>query len=319
MQKKNKKRIIHTVLWWSLLALTLVYTTRDARAQAGCPEDLIRAEILSDNGEYEKAILLIEPCVETGKMTHDQKVKAYDLLLRLYLATNSPNDTEAALRERMNLTPCYQPDSVVHPPSIVDLARSISEESLGIFSETAPGCLLPDVHTFIGTFSGGGASFIEFVADSLERNEGAISMKSTLSVRASAGGYAGWFIGWGNADLVANESYTRDMTDYAEGSLVFSAKSRINLEVGIRSGNVSPGRETSKVLLKGYPSFAPDNKWHQVCIPLSVLEGRGSKADLSRIKVLFVVASNTPSGGTEGRSQSFWIDDVRWEKSLNCD
>lgn len=183
--------------------------------------------------------------------------------------------------------------------------------SLGIFSETGS-TLEPDVNSFIGTFSGNGGD-IELVTESNEKKEGSISLKATLSVNASSGGFAGWFVSWGNEDLADDNSYTRSMSSYGGGSIIFWVKSTINLEVGVRSGNVDPGDETSKVLLSDFQSFAPDNTWRRVCIPISLFEGTAPKADLSQIKVFFVIASNTPSGGTGGVSQSFWIDDVRWE------
>jgi hypothetical protein len=183
--------------------------------------------------------------------------------------------------------------------------------SLGIFSETGS-TLQPDVNSFIGKFQGNGGQ-IELVTDANEKKEGSVSLKATLSVSASSGGYAGWFVSWGNLDLAEENSCTRNMSTYGGGSIVFWVKSTINLEVGVRSGNVQAGEESSKVLLSNFQSFAPDTTWRRVCIPLSLFQGAAPKADLSKIKVFFVIASNTPSGGTGGVLQSFWIDDVRWE------
>jgi hypothetical protein len=194
-------------------------------------------------------------------------------------------------------------------------STTMEDSSLGIFSETAPKGLEPDVDSFIGVFEGGDASFSELRTDEAEKKEGDLSMKATLAVDGS--GYAGWFVSWGNKDQLEDDTHTIDMSDFSGGSMAFWVKSPINLEVGIRSGNVDSGDEESKVLLSGFSTFAPDNTWREICIPLARFEGESPKADLSDIKVLFVVASNRSTGGTAGRLQTFWIDDVRWNKA-NC-
>lgn len=195
--------------------------------------------------------------------------------------------------------------------------KVVSDLILGIYSETPSDRLRPDVDSFIGTFKGAGAIFNanDFIDDNTEVQEGGISKKSTMSVDGSKGQYAGWFVQWGNRE--SPDSETRDMSTFEGGNLSFWVKSSINLEVGIRSGNVQPpGTETSKVILSrnSYPPFEPDNEWHKISIPLSDFTGEAPKADLSQIKIFFVVSSNTPSGGTGGVPKTFWIDDVRWEK-----
>ena len=72
------------------------------------------------------------------------------------------------------------------------------------------------------------------------------------------------------------------------------------------------GTETSKVHLENFPPFARDNEWHLVCVPLDNFEGGSPKADLTKIKILFVISSNVPTGGTGGVQQVFYVDDVRW-------
>jgi hypothetical protein len=180
---------------------------------------------------------------------------------------------------------------------------------LGVLSESG-NALRPDVDTFLGTFAGGGGVVAEIERDTETRVEGDESLRTT--VRTSGDGFAGWFVSWGDAGLVADQSYTRDLSAYASGSLRFWLKSSTPLEAGIRSGNVTAGRETSKVILGEAYGFAPDDEWWRVCIPLTTLAGPHPRADLTRVKVLFVIASNAASGGTDGQSATFWVDDVRW-------
>ena len=187
--------------------------------------------------------------------------------------------------------------------------------SFGIFSETTPTRLVPDVDAFIGTFSGGGAVFNDFLADSTEKAEGLLSLKSTLSVEAARNQFAGWFISWGASEHVGNDSFTRDMLSFMEGRLLFWVKSPINLEVGIRTGNIRAGEEESKILLNDIASFAADNTWRQVCIPLVEFVSRDVRTDFSQVKVFFVISSSPATGGTGGTPRSFWVDDIRWEHS----
>lgn len=189
---------------------------------------------------------------------------------------------------------------------------------LGIYSETAPDILVPDIDSYIGTYTDDkGGSISEFIDDTNEKKEGGISKKATMSVDASQNQYAGWFVQ--NDIIGTSDSKTKNMSDFKGGKLTFWVKSPINLGIGIRSGNVQPGSETSKVMLNNYPPFQTDNEWHRICIPLSDFTGEKPKADLSQIKIFFNVFANTPSGGTGGEPKTFWIDDVRWEIRYNTE
>jgi len=199
-----------------------------------------------------------------------------------------------------------------------DASSRKADYILGVYSEFAPEVLIfspaPNANAFIGNYSGAGGRIIEFPDDPTTKCEGGISKKTTLSVNVSLNQFAGWFVQWGKAG--SPDSETRDMSKYLGGKLSFCIKSSVNdLEIGIRSGNIQPpGTENSKVYLSSHPSFKPDNEWHKVSIPLADFIQREPRTDLSKMKILFNVASNVPSGGTGGVPQTFWIDDVRWEK-----
>lgn len=186
------------------------------------------------------------------------------------------------------------------------------DQELGIYSETASQRLTPDVDSYIGTIQGGGGTWSNFVDDNNEKIDGGISKRMTVSVDGSQGQWAGWLVQWGVNGSPETES--KDMSAFEGGTLTFWVKTTVNLEIGIRSSNVSPGTETSKVYLSNYPPFTPNGTWQKVSIPLSNFTGSPPKADLSKIKIFFVVASNTLSGGTGGNPATFWVDDIRWEK-----
>jgi hypothetical protein len=192
------------------------------------------------------------------------------------------------------------------------------DKILGIYNENTSNRLRSGIDSFIGTYTGPDSNcgtIDEFIDDNNVIKEGGISKKTSLTVDGSKNQWAGWFVQWGIKGT--SDSKTIDMSDYEGGNLTFWVKSPIKLEIGIRSGNVPFGTETSTVILSSdnYPPFKTDNNWYNISIPLSNFTGKAPKADLNQIKILFNVASNTLSGGTEGVQKTFWIDDIRWEKT----
>ena len=187
-------------------------------------------------------------------------------------------------------------------------------EDFGIYSESTQIGVNLDVDSFLGTDFGGGGRFIPttdsgFVDDINEKMEGDISKRSTINV-ASSGQWAIWFVQQG---LTSSNNETRDMSKYSGGTITFWVKAQPQVQdllVGIRSGNVLAGNER-KVLLSRY-GFSANNQWSKVSVLLDDLEGTSPKADLSKIKVFFVVGSGSDdTRGTNGDA-TFWIDDVRW-------
>jgi len=184
-------------------------------------------------------------------------------------------------------------------------------DELGVFTEAdINDKLTPDVDAAIGVFSGGGGLISEFVGDADEKRDG-VSMRTTVTVSGIQ--WAGWFI---QAGTFQQGNVTKNMSFAEGGALQFWVKTPINLEVGIRSNDVTAGLERSKVLLSTYGVLLND-VWQEVRIPIGDLVGTSAnrRADLKQMKVLFVVASNLVSGGTGGRPVIFWIDDVRWRSS----
>ena len=186
--------------------------------------------------------------------------------------------------------------------------KSMSE-SIGIYSETTP-VLRPDVDTYFGIFSGLGAIVTEFRDDSSTWKDGTVSLRTTA--RSSGNGFAGLFVAWGDNMHYADNNFTRDMSKYAGGSIRFWTRTPVDLEIGIRSGNVTAGAEASKTLLSRL-GVVPAMSWQWVCIPLAPLTGASPLADLGHTKIFFVASVNQTSGGTGGLPVTFWFDDVRWD------
>jgi hypothetical protein len=196
---------------------------------------------------------------------------------------------------------------------LTDTLLSCTEEEcyvFGIYTETACYSVRFDVNAFLGIDRAKPNPNSEFIDDADERQEGLVSKRFTVNV-GPTNDWEIWFVQHG---LTSSNYETKDMSAFREGFLTFFVKSPIDLLVGIRSGNVQAGEETSKVCLSGFSSFDADNEWHKVSIPLSEFEGPSPKADLAQIKVFFVIGTTSElSGGTDG-DVTFWVDDVRWVK-----
>lgn len=164
---------------------------------------------------------------------------------------------------------------------------------------------------YIGLFHGP-YDTIGIVIDSGNAAEGIWSLRAEFYIRSN--GWAGWYIEEGGVG--GNE--TRDLSHFLlNGHLRFSVMTTVELEIGIRSDNISPGDEQSKVCLLQY-EIPADGTWHDVAIPLFdfwMLEWQPPtqfRLDFSKMEVYFI-ASVGPC--TEGVAVgTYWIDNVRWTK-----
>jgi hypothetical protein len=98
------------------------------------------------------------------------------------------------------------------------------------------------------------------------------------------------------------------------GHLRFCVKAipSVDLEIGIRSDNIYPGYEQSKVMLSAY-GIQAGSTWQNVAIPLSHFAELDDRLDFSKMEVYFVVSvvGSKIGGAASGKH---WIDYVRWTK-----
>lgn len=155
--------------------------------------------------------------------------------------------------------------------------------------------------------------------DTVSPPEGNKSLKVVLQNKTVATQFQGLSFFWGRAEDQIADTFTRDMSNYYDGSLRFWFKGPNNptlingLLVGIRSGNVASGKEISKVLLSKYTPF--DGNWHVVTIPLTSFTGGRPLADLSRMKILMSVGLAGAISGTESQ-RTFYLDNIRWDTQM---
>jgi hypothetical protein len=159
---------------------------------------------------------------------------------------------------------------------------------------------------YVGVFQGAGDQLV-LQTDLNVLAEGVSSRKATYSVRAS--GWAGFYVEEGGAGGYE----TKNILDYQEhGHLVFWVKATEDVEVGIRSDNISAGTEFSKVMISDY-RVPPDGEWHRASIPLSDFHTLDPRTDFSRMEVYFIASIVGPKIG-HAAAGDFWIDDVVWSK-----
>ncbi|OVE77090.1 hypothetical protein BVX98_03680, partial [bacterium F11] len=116
--------------------------------------------------------------------------------------------------------------------------------------------------------------------------------------------------------LLSPDTLTRDFSMYDNGSLQFLFKGpssdtslRDNLILGIRSGNVRAGFESSKVFLRDYVDF--DDQWHGVIVPLTHFTGAKPLADLSRMKIYFNIAYVGSLDTNTEAERTVFLDNIR--------
>lgn len=159
----------------------------------------------------------------------------------------------------------------------------------------------------MGTFQGGGGGFITIASSKDVMHEGGASLKAEIN--CPNGAWAGFFI---QAGAINDVQTTFNMETYLNGSLDFHVKAPSKLEIGIRSGDVGAGLETSKIVLQdGSYGFTANNEWCHVKIPLNLFKGPKPRADFDQIKILFVASKNDKTGPTMDK-EVFYFDCIRW-------
>lgn len=188
------------------------------------------------------------------------------------------------------------------------------DKNCGLDTETQP-CITFDVDAVLWTDTGKTGYILIFPEDVSTYKEGKWSRKATVAVDASKQQWAGWFIQYGNK---SETNKTINMSDYKYGKLVFWIKSQVDLEIGIRSGNISSGSEKSKVRISNYGFQNSNSEWQRICIPIEDFTKKDANLQLADMKILFSIYSNSNTLGTNGLTD-FWVDDVRWEYRANAD
>lgn len=206
----------------------------------------------------------------------------------------------------------------------VDVTAVPIDEKFGLFSETFSGAELGEENPLRNSelllFSENNAdesSLPDLFTVSGVSPEGLRHDRLVFQRKTSSTQFQGLAVQWGVG--ASPDTVTRNMANYYSGSLRFwfkgpaAATTELDtkLMVGIRSGNVPAGKETSQVLLSNYVAF--DNQWHAVTIPFSAFAKGRPFADLSRTKIFLVLSAAGSLSTTDETQRTFYLDNVRWD------
>lgn len=145
-----------------------------------------------------------------------------------------------------------------------------------------------------------------------ERNGGGVTgdalrfMRSTFTLDNSATGgndaLALWFV----EDPIS----ARYLRFYENGFLHFWVRTPVDLQVSIRSANINPGAERSKIRLSelGIPT---NSQWQEVLIALNTFKLREPLLDFDQIKTFFTIGALSAQVG-EMANEQFDVDNVEW-------
>ena len=121
-----------------LLLGVFLCTTASVRAQnaVDCQNALPEAERSYFNGDFERTISLLEPCLDAESYTESQAIRAYVLLGRIQFVLGETAAARNAVEGLYTLTPEYEPDAQL-PPDYTAFILDVKNEMIaaGAFPE----------------------------------------------------------------------------------------------------------------------------------------------------------------------------------------
>ncbi len=130
MNKKITNRLL-TLLLSSVLLLHLCYPDHAMGAgaklmdQSSCTSQLNQAEELYYDGEFDKAIGMVEECLQSSPADEPLLIRAYTILSRTYLARGDQLLAEGNIRLILKLNPSYEPTIEEETPKYVNLVTEV--------------------------------------------------------------------------------------------------------------------------------------------------------------------------------------------------
>ena len=113
----NSIRIRVRILFLILVLLPVQYLAAQETTPQACLDGLSEAQNQLFLGDFEQAIAIIQPCLDSNAFENvPDQVRAYELLANVYIAINNEAEARAAIANLLAASPDYQPDP--------DLSRS---------------------------------------------------------------------------------------------------------------------------------------------------------------------------------------------------
>jgi len=128
-QKKIRRRVIRTSLLTGLvLLLPLAAGLAQAQQKDDCQAQLFQAENEYRSGGFDKALTLINDCLNKGNPTEADRQRALKLQILVYIAKDYIEQAKVAINKLLDLVPNYEPDPAQDKPEYINIFEQVKQE-----------------------------------------------------------------------------------------------------------------------------------------------------------------------------------------------
>ena len=126
---KSNFIIIHLILaiFYTQIGLPLISNTVSlyAAATTSCNDLLNQADEFYFNAKFDKAIGLIRQCIKNPNLKKSDRLRAYQILTRIFLAKNEKDKATKIAIKVLEIEPDYQPTIEKEKPDYIELISSL--------------------------------------------------------------------------------------------------------------------------------------------------------------------------------------------------
>ena len=106
----------------------LLPETIHAADQINCGDRLDQAEENYYNGDFDKAVIMINKCLQDNTLSATERIRGYKLLAKIYLSRNEISKAKKNIHHILSLDPNYQPTIEEERPNYVELVNQARGE-----------------------------------------------------------------------------------------------------------------------------------------------------------------------------------------------
>jgi len=138
---RMNRKISHFAIVQLILSIFLMQTALPvlsgnsrlfAENSQSCTKILNRAEEFYYNAKFDNAIDLIRQCIKDPNLTKENRLRAYRLLTRIFLAKNEKDKAEKVARKMLKIDPGYKPTIEKEKPDYIKLINDLKAQQAPI-------------------------------------------------------------------------------------------------------------------------------------------------------------------------------------------
>ena len=135
--KRMNRKISHFAIVQLILSIFLMQTALPlisgnsdvlAESSQSCTKILNKAEEFYYNAKFDNAIELIRQCIKDPNLTKENRLRAYRILTRIFLAKNEKDKAEKVARKILKIDPAYKPTIEKEKPDYIKLISDLKAE-----------------------------------------------------------------------------------------------------------------------------------------------------------------------------------------------